>query len=430
MGLVTAAGVGVDAAWDHIERGSSCIRPVRSFDTSAFPVALGAEIDQVPQTGRDDDQRSMRLLLAAAGTLTTGLHTVLRRDPEAARRTAVVLGTSKGEIFGMARVHRRFARGIGKLTPSEVEAVRAYRPGHGANRLAEHLGARGPRSTVGLACASSAMAIIHAADLIRSGAVDRAVAGGYDGFSPFIFTGFHVIGALSQVACRPFDRGRDGTVLGEGAALLVLESDEAARARGVSPLAVLEGGGAAGDGVHLTAPDQHGRGLIRAVRHALAMANVRPDEVGYVNAHGTATPFNDAMECEAFRQIFADHGEMPPISSIKSIFGHTLGAAGALDAIVSILAMRRQVLPPTVNGAVDPLVPGWDFVVDHGRPAEDLDLVLTTNSGFAGNNTALVFRLPDDASDPRRAARDTSHASTGSRVDVESRTPHWDGMAP
>lgn len=430
MGLVTAAGVGVDPAWDRIEEGSSCIRPVNTFDARAFPAALGAELHDLPRVGRDDDERSIHLLLAAADTFTSGLGAYLRRRSNDARRTAVVLGTSKGVILAMAQLHRRFARGIETLSSAEVEAIHRNRPGYGALRLAEHIGARGPRSSLGLACASSSMAFLQAAELIRSGVVDRAVAGGFDGFSPFIFTGFHVIGALSQQGCRPFDQRRDGTVLGEGAALLVLESEEAAAERGAHPLALYEGGGFAGDGVHLTAPDRRGRGLQRAVRQALDQAGLTPGDLDYVNAHGTGTVFNDAMECEAFRAIFAEQDRVPPLSSIKSVFGHTLGAAGALDVIVSIEALRRQMLPPTVNGAEEPLVPQWDFVTEGVRPTSGLDVVLTTNSGFAGNNTALVFRRYGSEAELSRPPTDELGPPPERRCPGEPGPARRDGAAP
>jgi 3-oxoacyl-(acyl-carrier-protein) synthase len=395
LGVVSAAGVGVEAAWACVEAGRTCIGPIRSFDASrAFPGALGAEIDEVPRAGRDDDERALRLLLAAADDLSPGLPRLLAERPEAARRTAVAIGTSKGAVLAMAPIHRRFATAIGvaPMTDDEARAVSTYRPGTGAERLAERLGARGPRSTLGLACASGSMAILHAAELIRAGVADRAVAGGYDGFSPFVFTGFDSIGALTRTCCRPFDRRRDGTVLGEGAALVVLETEEAARERGARPRAWLEGGGYTADGVHLTAPDREGRGLAKAVRQALRDARVEPGDVDYVNAHGTGTRFNDAMECEAFGAIFG--GSRPPVSSIKSIFGHTLGAAGALDVAMCVVAMERQVLPPTA-ALEDPEPEGWDFVPGRGRPASSLDVVLTTNSGFGGNNTALVLRRHD-----------------------------------
>lgn len=430
MGLVTSSGMGVDAAWSRIEEGRTCIREVRTFDAGAFPNALGAELESVPQAGRQGESRPIHLLLAAARTFETDLRSFLKRERSTTHRTGVVLGTSKGAVLGMAEVHRRFADGVGKMSLADAETVDTYRPGYGANRLAEDLGIRGPRSSVGLACASSSMAIIQAAELIRTGVADRVIAGGFDGFSPFIFTGFHMIGAMSHSGCRPFDVRRDGTVLGEGAALVVLESEEAAEARGARPIALYGGGGFAGDGVHLTAPDKNGSGLVRAVNQAFDDASVSAEHVGYVNAHGTATKFNDAMECEAFRRVFSERDIVPPISSIKSIFGHTLGAAGALDAIASIMAMRRQMLPPTVNGAEEPLVEGWDFVLGRGRPVSDLDCVLTTNSGFAGNNTAIVFQRSADAPDPPRRPLDRRDRTKGRSSEADESMPaQWDGVA-
>jgi len=400
MGLVAASGVGIEEAWRCVVEGRSCIGPIRSFDARAFPGALGAELIDVPAAGRGDDERSIHLLLAAVGTLSTGLEEHLRSHPDAALRTAVVLGTSKGVVLGMGEVHRKVRERAGRLSDADLRTIEAYRPGYGTLRLSERLGARGPRSTLGLACASSSMAIAHAAELLKLGLADRAVAGGFDGFSPFIFTGFDAIGALTRTRCRPFDRRRDGTVLGEGAALLVLETAEAALARGVRPIAELEGAGFTADGVHLTAPDREGRGLARTVRQALDAAGLEADDVDYINAHGTGTRFNDAMECVAFDKVFGEREVMPPISSVKSIFGHTLGAAGALDAIISILSLDRQMLPPTVGCGGETEVDGWDFVPGRGRRVDELERVVTTNSGFAGNNTALIFRRCAPSPDP------------------------------
>lgn len=399
MGLTSPAGVGVEVAWQRLLESRTCIGPVKSFDARAYPDAIAAEIDHVPEIGRPNDERGIRLLLSAADGLGEDLTELLSNDRGAARRTAIVLGTSKGSILAMADVHRHFRQAQSPLEAEELEVIRAYRPGHGAERLASHLGVRGPRSTVALACASSAMAIIQGADLIRFGVVDRVVAGGFDGFSPFIYAGFKSIGALSETMCRPFDRRRDGTVLGEGAALLVLERESSALRRGATPLAEYAGGGFAGDGVHLTAPDRHGRGLSKAIEQALCDSGLEPKDVSYINAHGTATRFNDAMECRALERVFGELEEMPPISSTKSVFGHTLGAAGALDAIVSILAIEQRTLPPTAESGLEPEVEGWDFVPERARPLDDLDVVLTTNSGFAGNNTALLFQRykPEDA---------------------------------
>jgi len=392
QGLVTAAGSDADAAWSAVSEGRTCIGPVRTFDASVFTHPTGAELLDLPPPRREGDDRAIRLLLHAAQPIEAALQPVFEGERDAAARTAVVLGTSQGAIDGVADVHRRMRRGGGALTEADRDAIRAYRPGYGAERLAEMLGARGPRSTVGMVCVSSAMALLQAADLLRSGVADRAVAGGFEAFSPFIFTGFYCIGAASKTLCRPFDRRRDGTILGEAAALLLLETEEAALRRGATPMAILEGGGFAADGVHMTAPDREGRGLERAIRQALDDAGVDPGEIDYVNAHGTGTPYNDAMECKALRRVIPGDRPMPPMSSLKSIFGHTLGAAGAVDAGVSVLAMEHQVLPPTINSGEEPEVEGWDFVFGQSRSTRGMRRVMSTNAAMAGNNTALLLR--------------------------------------
>jgi 3-oxoacyl-[acyl-carrier-protein] synthase II len=223
------------------------------------------------------------------------------------------------------------------------------------------------------------------------------VAGGFEEFSQFVFTGFYCIGALASGSLRPFDQTRDGTALGEGAVLLTLETLESAQARGARIYAELLGGGHAADAVHMTAPDREGRGLERAIQQAFDESGLAPDGIDYLCAHGTGTVFNDAMECKAFGRIFGasrSSGRMPPISGLKAVFGHTLGAAGALDAVFSILALTRGVFPPTACTG-SPLE-DWDFVTGAGRPSEEpLNVALSTNSAFGGNNSALIFRRWD-----------------------------------
>jgi 3-oxoacyl-[acyl-carrier-protein] synthase II len=394
VGLVTAAGVGEQPAWDRIVEGRSCVGPVRTFDARAFEGAWAAElVDLPPPEGQGrpvDEDRAFRLLAAAARGLSPELVDHLKGDRDAAQRTAVVLGTSKGGVTAMAPIHRRWAAGTTELSSGEVEAIDVYRAGYGAQWLADFFSIAGPRSTVGMACVSGAMALLHGAELINAGVVDRALVGGFDGFGPFVFAGFWSIGALTRTQCRPFDVERDGTVLGEAAALLLLERETAARARGVRPRAWFAGGASNSDGVHLTAPDREGRGLARAVGQALQRADRQPQDIRYINAHGTGTKYNDAMECAAFQYVFGDLPLRPPMSSNKSIFGHSLGAAGAVDAVVTILALERQFLPPTVNH--DQAARDWDFIPGQGRQADNLQWAMTTNSGFAGNNTALIFQ--------------------------------------
>lgn len=392
LGLVTAAGVGVDASWRQVMAGRSCIGPVKTFDASVFPAAVGAELFDQPPAHQPGDERSLRMLLAAGDEVSADLVPWLDAHPGERDRLGVVLGTSQGSILGVSNVHRRLRRGGGRLEDTDLGAFQAYRPGYGTQRLAEMLGARGPRSTIGMVCVSSAMALIQAVQLIRDGVVDRVVAGGFEEFSPFIFTGFFCIGAMTKTVCRPFDQRRDGTALGEGAALLLLESQEAAARRGAQPLAVFEGGGFAADAVHMTAPDREGFGLERAIRQAFAEAQRTPDEVQYINAHGTGTSYNDSMECQAFARVFAQAETMPPLSSLKSIFGHTLGAAGCLDAVLCMKAMQEQTLLPTVNHGEAPEVEYWDFVPGEARKTTGLDRILSTNAAFGGNNTALIFR--------------------------------------
>jgi len=390
LGLVTAAGSDTGATWSAVADARTCIGPIRTFDARVFQNPTGAELLELPAAEREGDDRTLRMVLAAGREAAGELPGRLADDPDARRRTAVVLGTSQGSILGMAGVHRRLRRDGGELTGDDRDAIGAYRPGYAAGRLAEAVGAEGPRTTLGMVCVSSAMALLQGVELLRDGVADRVVAGGFEGFSPFIFTGFYCIGAASRTLCRPFDRRRDGTILGEAAALLLLETEDAARERGAAPLAILEGGGFAADGVHMTAPDREGRGMERAIRQALADGRVDPADIDYVNAHGTGTPYNDAMECRALERVIP--GTMPPISSLKATFGHTLGAAGAVDAGVSILAMQHQLLPPTLNGGEEPEVDDWDFVFGAARPAQGLDRVLSTNAAMAGNNTALLFR--------------------------------------
>lgn len=393
LGMVTAAGTGVEASWSALVNGESALAPIEGFDASAYGNPLGGEARHLPPL--DDVDRSFQLLDLALEEVVEDAGWTAR---EQGSETGVVLGTSQGSIDRAQPIHRNFSKRP-QVEGSEADkrAFASYRPGAGTDWVAERARAEGPRSTIGMVCVSSSVAIIHAADLIRRGVCTRVIAGGFEEFSQFVFTGFFCIGALAQGPLRPFDEARDGTALGEGAVLLTLETLESARARGARIHAELLGGGHAADAVHMTAPDREGRGLERAVRQAFREAGVGPADIDYLCAHGTGTVFNDAMECQAFGRIFSElqaAGRMPPISGLKSVFGHTLGAAGALDAVFSILALSEGVLPPTVahQDSIEP----WDFLPGGGRPSErPLDVALSTNSAFGGNNSALVFRRWD-----------------------------------
>ena len=389
LGMVSAAGTGVDAAWSRLAEGRTALSPVQRFDPAPYGLEVAGEANHLERSAGMD--RCRQLLALAADEL---LADAGWGDAQRGSETAVVLGTCQGSIDRAESIHRKYARRPHEgPTEDDKDRFDAYRPGAGTAWLAGHVGAEGPTATIGMVCVSSSVALIHAVDLLERGACRRVVAGGVEEFSQFVFTGFHCIGALASGPLRPFDAERDGTVLGEAAVLLTLERLEDAQARGATIYAEVAGGGFAADAFHMTAPDPEGGGLERAVRQAFAEAGVGPAEIDYICAHGTGTVFNDGMETKAFGRIFAEleaAGRMPPVSAVKSVFGHTLGAAGALDAVVSILALRDQKLPPSV--AHDESITDWDFVPGASRATEGLDVVLSTNSAFGGNNSAIVLK--------------------------------------
>jgi len=259
-----------------------------------------------------------------------------------------------------------------------------------ADAVGEHLGIRGPRCAVSAACASGAMAIAMAAGMLLDGAAPMMLAGGSDALCPFTLSGFNSLQAMDPEPCRPFDQNRKGLNLGEGAAVLVLETLDSALARNASVLAVLRGWAMTNDAFHTTAPQERGEGLAACMRLSMEMAEVSCDEIGYVNAHGTGTPLNDIAETNAYETAFRGRSHPIPISSTKSYFGHCLGAAGALEAAIAITAVCCSVLFPTLR-LTDPIEsPGVDFLRGEVQ-RRPLPLAMSVSAGFGGSNTALIF---------------------------------------
>ena len=260
----------------------------------------------------------------------------------------------------------------------------------------ERLGAHGPGFSVSSACATGGHAIGEAARMIARGEVDAVVAGGTEAaLTGLCIAAFKRMGALSREGLsRPFDAERDGFVMGEGAGVLVLEREEHAKARGAEILARIAGYGASNDAFHITMPEENGRGASQAMRAVLADADASPDDVGYINAHGTSTPFNDKIETHAIKQVFNGSSTPPPVSSTKSHIGHLLGAAGAVEAIVCIEAVRRGVLPPTINYESPDPECDLDYVPEGPREAPGLELALSNSFGFGGQNACLAVRRP------------------------------------
>lgn len=370
-GVVSPLGVGVPAFRDALVAGRSAVRPLAGFPADDLSPANGAE---VPLPADDPDRAGDFALRAAAEALAdAGL------DGRLPPRTGVALGTTLG---GMRLFE---AWDAGTLAGPALRAVPYFAP---AARLARAFGCRGPVATPQLACASGTWALALAATWIRAGRADVVLAGGTDLLCRFVVAGFNALRATAPEA-RPFDRDRRGLVLGEGAAVLVVESAAAAARRGARVRVRLAGVGAAGDAMHMTAPDRDGRGAARAMSAALVDAGLEPGDVGFVSAHGTGTPYNDAMEAVAIGRVFGPRAVA--VNSIKGAIGHTLGAAGAFEAVLCVGVLESGVIPPTAGlEHPDPACAALDLVQGAAR-AVPVRACLSTSSGFAGANAALVL---------------------------------------
>jgi 3-oxoacyl-[acyl-carrier-protein] synthase II len=365
----------VAAFWDGLITGRSAVAPIRGFPAEDMDPHAAAEVLDV---GQADPDRAGAFVLKAANEAVADAGLAL--DAVDAAQIGVALGTTLGgmRIFEQW-VARRAADGLA------LERVPYFAP---AVRLARALGCCGPVATTQLACASATHAVALAADWVGSGRADVVLAGGTDLLCRFVVAGFNCLRATAPVA-RPFDRDRRGLVLGEGAAVVVVEDAAHAARRAARPRARLLGVGAAGDAVHMTAPDREGAGASRAIVAALADAGIAPDAIGFVSAHGTGTPYNDAMEARAIARVFGP-GRVP-VNSIKGAIGHTLGAAGAFETVLCVRVLEAGVIPPTAGlDTVDPACAVLDLVRGEAR-RRSMDMALSTSSGFAGTNAALVL---------------------------------------
>ncbi|MDN3029287.1 beta-ketoacyl-[acyl-carrier-protein] synthase family protein [Streptomyces sp. S.PB5] len=392
IGLVTPGGIGTEATWETVCAG----RPTARTDPAlhGLPVNMSCRVpplDERPGRVWRHDRATRILLLAAEEALASA--GLAERDWDPAR-VAVVVGTAAGGIGTLETQHHKLLT-AGHTTVSPM-TLPAFLPNMAAGHLALALGTTGPSLQTSTACASGATALITACLLLRTGACDIAVAGGTDAMvTPLCAAAFAKIGALSRRrhepdrASRPFDKERDGFVLGEGSALLVLERRSHAEARGVRPLALLAGHGSTSDAHHPTAPHPGGAGLRAAIAAALTDAGAGPGDVDHINAHGTSTPLNDKAEAAVVRDLFA--ARHPPVTSAKGALGHTMGAAGAIEAALTVLTIARGTIPPTANfESPDDTTAGIDVVTGTGR-TQHPRLALSHSLGFGGHNTVLAF---------------------------------------
>lgn len=400
VGLVTPLGTGIDNVWSRILNGESGIGPITRFDASQHETRFAGEVKDFkpedyisPKEIRRMDLFIQYVLAATKIAMDDAQLTVASEDPE---RVGVVVGTGLGGLPTLEKYHTiLLERGPSRISPFFIPMLIANEaPGH----IAIAHGIKGPNLCIVTACATGAHCIGNALRIIQYGDADVIVAGGTEAnLTPLTVGGFNAAKALSrrneqpEKASRPFDRDRDGFVVAEGAGILILEELERALKRGAKIYAEIIGQGYNGDAYHITAPCPDGDGFIRCMNMALRDANVSPQEVDYINAHGTSTDLNDKIETLAIKQVFKDHAYKIPISSTKSMTGHLLGAAGAVEAIFTILSIRDRVCPPTINYETPDPECDLDYVPNHARP-HNITVAMSNAFGFGGTNSTLVFR--------------------------------------
>jgi 3-oxoacyl-[acyl-carrier-protein] synthase II len=310
-------------------------------------------------------------------------------EKEDRQRMGIFIGGGAGGILSAEKYRKEMIRkGWHKVRPTLLLPFSTCAIN---DLIAEEYGVLGPRATIATACSSSATAIGCGLDSIRSGEVDIAIVGGSESLSEVTFGGFNSLRSVDEGTCRPFDLNRKGLSLGEGAAFLILEEAGYARRRGAKIHAEIMGYGLSGDGQHMTAPDPEGKGAARAMQQALQDGGINPEEIDYINAHGTATPANDAAETKAIKKLLGDRARKVPVSSSKSMIGHCLGAAGALEAVATVLTVRDDRIPPTIHYQTPDPECDLDYVPNQAREAV-VNVTLSNSFAFGGNNTALVFR--------------------------------------
>ncbi len=400
LGALTPLGLTVKESWEAMLAGKSGIGPITQFDASDFPTRIAGELkgfDPANYLPRKDARRMARCSQVAVAAVQEALRDAGFDDkvPEP-ERTGTVIGVGMGGLDWALLHSRRFwERGFRGMSPFAVASSLPNMPSY---HVSLYSGAQGPITTPVAACASGSQAIGEALDIIRLGRADVMIAGGVEALIHEIpIAGFSVMGALSQrndepeKASRPFDKDRDGFVFSEGAGIVILETLEHAQARGAHIYAELVGYATSSDAYHIARPDPEGKGAQRVMRWALEDAGLRPEDVDYINAHGTSTPLNDVTETYAIKQVFGEHAYRLAVSSTKSMIGHTMGAAGAIETIATILMMEHDVILPTINlDEPDPQC-DLDYVPNEARPAR-INVALKNAFGFGGQNASLVLK--------------------------------------
>ncbi len=392
LGVITAIGLDLPSFWKNLLQGACGIDFITLFDVSGYRVKRAAEVKgfdpQAHFSARQLQRMSRCDQLGMKAVEEAILDSGLDLPGEDRERIGIFLGGGAGGIFSAERYRREmFRKDWHRVRPSLLLPFATCAL---TDAVAEKFRILGPRATLATACSSSATALGQALTWIRSGEVDVVIAGGSESLSEVTFGGFNSLRSVEEEFCRPFDRNRKGLSLGEGAGFLVVEEAEHARRRGAKVYAELRGYGLTGDGHHMTAPDPEGKGALRAMQEALRDSGIQPDEIDTINAHGTATPANDLAETKAIKNLFREKAWKIPVSAIKSMVGHCLGASGAIEAVATVLTIKEGRLPPTIHYQTPDPECDLDYVPNRSRSIP-VNMALSNSFAFGGNNTTLVF---------------------------------------
>ena len=400
VGLVSPVGIGTEETWRNLLAGRNGVAPITHFDTTGFSTTIAAEVknfDPLQFIEKKELKKMGRFIQLALGATEFAMKASgLAIGPEIADRTGVFIGSGIGGFDVIEREHRALLEGgPRRISPFFIPATIVNLA---AGFVSIRWGAKGPNSATATACSASAHAVGESFRLIARGDADVMICGGAEAaITPMGVGGFAAMRALStrndhpEKASRPFDRERDGFVVGEGSGILIMEELGLALKRGAPIVAEMVGYGMSGDAYHITAPDETASGGARVMQNAICDAGIRPEQVGYINAHGTSTPYNDRLETMAIKQVFGGRAGTFPVSSTKSMTGHLLGGAGGLEAGFTALALREQWVPPTMNLENPDPDCDLDYVPNQARQAS-FEYALSNSFGFGGTNAALLFK--------------------------------------
>jgi len=398
--MLSSVGIGTEPVWQAIKGGQTGIRTITAFDPSAFSCRIAGEVkgfDPADYVEKKEIKKMGRFIQFAIAAADFALESArFKVVPEEAESTGVYIGSGIGGFEVIEREHRNYLeKGPGRISPFFIPAtIINLAAGHVSIRY----GAKGPNSATATACTSGAHAIGDSFRLIQRGDANVMICGGTEAaVTPMSVGGFAAMRALSthneepEKACRPWDRDRDGFVIGEGAGILVLEELEHARQRGAPVLAEIVGYGMSGDAFHITSPNEDGDGGFRVMRNAIKDAGIQPGQIQYINAHGTSTPLGDRIESTAMKRLLGEHAYKVAVSSTKSMTGHLLGGAGGLEAGITVMAIRDQIAPPTMNLDHPDDECDLDYVPHTARPMS-IQYALSNSFGFGGTNGCLIFK--------------------------------------